>query len=190
MGVAAGVVAQRTIGECRGAMGSAAGVGAHRSAPRPLRCLCHRTRRLTFSPGGRSFRQLLEGGGKRRRARDGTAESAASRRPERAHERPPNGQNARLRAGVKMNRPHRERDRIAPVSRATASRQFPLRPYRKGQLLEPKSRSDRMPVYGAGWRRKRRARRWFSTRQSPRQFPLHPTSLHAIASHSHQISIE
>src|SRR5450830_795777 len=28
-----------------------------------------------------------------------------------------------------MPRPHRERDRMAPVSRATGPRQFPLRPY-------------------------------------------------------------
>jgi len=32
-------------------------------------------------------------------------------------------------AGVKTPRPHREGERMAPVSRATGSRQFPLRPY-------------------------------------------------------------
>src|SRR5664279_4574632 len=47
---------------------------------------------------------------------------------------PPLGQNARLRGGVKIARPLRERDRMAPVSRSTAPRQFPLRPYRSRRL--------------------------------------------------------
>src|ERR1039458_1774363 len=55
--------------------------------------------------------------------------TAAPRRSGRVHERPPPGQNARLRGGVKMPRPHRERDRMALVSRASGPRQFPLRPY-------------------------------------------------------------
>src|ERR1017187_1689224 len=46
--------------------------------------------------------------------------TAASRRPKRAHEGLLSGQNARLRGGVKIPRPHRERDRMAPVSRSTA----------------------------------------------------------------------
>src|ERR1035437_9296915 len=50
-------------------------------------------------------------------------------------------QNARLRAGIKMPRPHRERDRMAPVSRSTAPRQFPLHPYtsyvQTTTLIEP-----------------------------------------------------
>ena len=40
-------------------MGIAAGVGAHRPAPRRLRCLRERTRRPTFSPGDRPFRLLF-----------------------------------------------------------------------------------------------------------------------------------
>ena len=55
--------------------------------------------------------------------------TAASWRSGRVHEGPPPGQNARLRGGVKIPRTHRERDRMAPVSRATGTRQFPLRPY-------------------------------------------------------------
>src|ERR1019366_1028957 len=46
--------------------------------------------------------------------------TAASRRSGRVHEEPPPGQNARLRGGVKIPRPHPERDRMASVSRSTA----------------------------------------------------------------------
>ena len=56
--------------------------------------------------------------------------TAASRRSGRVHEGPPPGQNARLRAGVKVPRPRRERDRIAMVSTRQSPRQFPLHPYR------------------------------------------------------------
>ena len=56
--------------------------------------------------------------------------TAASWRPKRAHEGLLSGQNARLRGGVKIPRPHRERDRMAPVSRSTAPRQFSLHPYK------------------------------------------------------------
>jgi hypothetical protein len=38
-------------GNCRGAMGIAVGVGAHRPTPRPPRCLGASTHRPTFSPG-------------------------------------------------------------------------------------------------------------------------------------------
>jgi hypothetical protein len=59
-------------------------------------------------------------GGKHRRvertASDSMAKTAASRRPRRAHERSPAGQNARLRAGIKMPRPRREKVRMAPLS--------------------------------------------------------------------------
>src|SRR5450759_1634942 len=57
------------------------------------------------------------------------ARIAASRRSGRVHAGPPPNLNARLQGGVKIPRPHRERDRMAPVSRATDPRQFPLRPY-------------------------------------------------------------
>src|SRR5665811_1348397 len=45
---------------CKGAMGIAAGVGAHRPAPRPLRCLRARTHRPTLPPGDRPLRLLFE----------------------------------------------------------------------------------------------------------------------------------
>src|ERR1019366_494589 len=45
---------------------------------------------------------------------------AHSSTPRGPQEGPPPGQNARLRAGIKIPRPHRERDRMAPVSRSTA----------------------------------------------------------------------
>src|ERR1035441_17890 len=45
---------------CRGAMGIAMSVGAHRSAPWPLRPVRARTRRPTFPRGDRPFRQLFE----------------------------------------------------------------------------------------------------------------------------------
>src|ERR1019366_10453356 len=41
-------------------MGIAAGVGAHRPAPRPLRCLRARTRRPTLPPGDRPLRLLFD----------------------------------------------------------------------------------------------------------------------------------
>jgi len=40
---------------------------------------------------------------------------------------------APLQGRVKIPRLHRERDRMAPVSRAAGPRQFPLRPYRRGR---------------------------------------------------------
>ena len=61
---------------------------------------------------------------------------AHSSSPRRAHEGPPPGQNARQLGGVKMPRPHRERDRMAPVSRATGPRQFLLRPYNRWHILK------------------------------------------------------
>lgn len=74
-------------------------------------------------------------------------ETAATRRPRRAHEGPPTDQNARLRDGVKTPRPRRERDRMASVSRAAGPRQFPLRPYML-RGYEPRM-SQRRPVRGA-----------------------------------------
>src|SRR5450759_199176 len=67
------------------------------------------------------------------------ARIAASRRSGRVHAGPPPNLNARLRGGVKIPRPHRERDRMAPVSRAPGPRQFPLRPYKpvQGRLGGP-----------------------------------------------------
>src|SRR5450756_45305 len=64
-----------------------------------------------------------------RTAADSLARNAVSRRSGRVHEGPPPGQNARQLGGVKIRRPHRERDRMAAVSRAAGPRQFPLRPY-------------------------------------------------------------
>src|ERR1035438_32054 len=92
-------------------------------------------------------------------------------RPRGRHEGPPPGQNARLRGGVKIPRPHRERDRMAPVSRPTPPRQSPLRPY---SFSNPSRGPARMPVYGAGWRRKLGRDAGFYAPQPPRQFPLHP----------------
>src|ERR1019366_3264944 len=45
---------------CRGAMGIAAGVGAHRPERRSLRCLRARTHQPTLPPGDRPFRLLFE----------------------------------------------------------------------------------------------------------------------------------
>src|ERR1017187_6916871 len=78
-------------------------------------------------PGNSHCRPTQEGGKCRRR-------TGALGRPRGTHEGAPAAQNARLRAGVKMNRPHRERDRMAPVSRSTGPRQFPLRPYSPRQF--------------------------------------------------------
>ena len=64
----------------------------------------------------------------------------------RAHEGPPSGPNARLRGGMKVPRPRRERDRVTPVSTRHSASQFPLHPYRvplfDGQeRLFPKARA-------------------------------------------------
>lgn len=56
--------------------------------------------------------------GKRRRR------TAVSRRPRRAHERVPSGQDARLRPGIE-----KETEGVTLVSRRHRPRQFPLRPY-------------------------------------------------------------
>src|SRR5664280_3263369 len=50
----------RLEGKCRGAMGIAAGVGAHRPERRSLRCLRARTRQPTLPPGDRPLRLLFE----------------------------------------------------------------------------------------------------------------------------------
>jgi hypothetical protein len=44
------------------------------------------------------------------------------------HEGPPPGQNARQLGGVKMPRPHRERDRMAPVSTRHSPPAIPIAP--------------------------------------------------------------
>jgi hypothetical protein len=92
----------------------------------------------TRSGGGparssRSGLRLREAAAGAARARPSTATLRCSGR---VHEGPPPGQNARLRGGVKIPWPYRERDRRAPVSRSTAPRQFPLHPYRRRKRRE------------------------------------------------------
>ena len=89
-------------------------------------------------PGSLGPPRAQEGGKSQggRTAADSLARNAVSRRSGRVHEGPPPGQNARQLGGVKMPRPHRERDRMAPVSRATGPRQFLLRPYNRWHILK------------------------------------------------------
>src|SRR5450756_2581747 len=59
-----------------------------------------------------------------RTASDSMVRSAASRRPKRAHEGLPSGQNARLRAGIE-----KETEGVTLVSTRDSLPQFPLHPY-------------------------------------------------------------
>lgn len=110
---------------------------------------------------GRGRRRARRVGGReaprvQRTASDGMAWTAATPRPGSAYGRPPSRQNARLRAGIKVPRPHRERDRMAPVSRSAAPRQFPFRPYNPRQFpLRPYSRKQIGPA-NAGPKRENR----------------------------------